>query len=259
LLTLSLHPDITVVYAVSGRASSVNSPDRAAERRTEAPRRPFLIALSLALMAASVQWTPRLGPLADRQVNSLVLARSAALPFRVPGARVDSAALERHVVARFEHWPLARIFFSRTKERDISERIARAIVKEAQYLQVEPSLLAGVLLTENAPLDVRAKSSAGALGLMQVMDFHAGEYDCDSDDLLQVESNICHGARVFGYYLKRTGNVRRALLRYNGCVADSSTASCRKYPSKVLRNAHQVRRELLQYPPYSLEVDTATF
>jgi soluble lytic murein transglycosylase-like protein len=163
------------------------------------------------------------------------------------------------VVARFEHWPLARIFFSRTKERVISERIARAIVKEANYLEVEPSLLAGVLLTENAPLDASARSSQGAIGLMQVMGFHAGEYDCDSNDLLQVEANICHGARVFGYYLKRTGNVRRALLRYNGCVSGSHTRSCLRYPSKVMRNARQVRRELLQYPPYSLAVDTATF
>jgi soluble lytic murein transglycosylase-like protein len=237
----------------------VKTPERVAVRRMEAPRRPFLIALSLTLLVASVQWTPRFRPLADRQVGSLVMAQPAAMPFRVPGARVDSAALERHVVARFEHWPLARIFFSRTKEREISERIARAIVKEANYLQVEPSLLAGVLLTENAPLDVRAKSSQGALGLMQVMHFHAGEYDCDSNDLLQVESNICHGARVFGYYLKRTGDLRRALLRYNGCVTGSNTPGCRRYPSKVLRNARQVRQELLQYPPYSLAVDSSEF
>jgi len=236
----------------------MNSPERAAVRRIEVPRRPFMVALSLTMLVAAVQWTPRFRPLADRQAESLVMAGVAATPFRVP-APVDSAALERHVVARFEHWPLARIFFSRTKERVMSERIARAIVKEANYLEVEPSLLAGVLLTENAPLDASARSSQGAIGLMQVMGFHAGEYDCDSDDLLQVEANICHGARVFGYYLKRTGNVRRALLRYNGCVSGSNTPNCRRYPTKVLRNARQVRRELLQYPPYSLAVDTTTF
>jgi soluble lytic murein transglycosylase-like protein len=236
----------------------MNPPERAAVRGIEVPRRPFLVALSLTMLVAAVQWTPPFGALADRQAESLVVARQAATPLRMP-ARVDSAALERHVVARFEHWPLARIFFSRTKERAMSERIARAIVKEANYLEVEPSLLAGVLLTENAPLDASARSSQGAIGLMQVMGFHAGEYDCDSDDLLQVEANICHGARVFGYYLKRTGNVRRALLRYNGCVSGTNTPNCRRYPTKVLRNARQVRRELLQYPPYSLAVDTAAF
>ncbi len=231
----------------------MNSPERVAVRTAQNPRRPFLVALSLTLMTAAMQWTPPIQRMDNQQVASLVMPRVAAMPFRAP---LDSAALERQVVARFDHWPLARFFFSRTRERDVSERIARAIVKEASYLQVEPSLLAGVLLTENAPLDVDARSSQGAIGLMQVMDFHAGEYDCDSSDLLQVEANICHGARVLGYYLKRTGNLRRALLRYNGCVADNVTPNCRRYPSKVLRHAKQVRQQLLQYPPYSLAVDT---
>jgi soluble lytic murein transglycosylase-like protein len=236
----------------------MNSPDQIAVRGMEAPRRSFFVALSLTLLVAAVQWTPRLQPVEIGQASALVMVRPAAKPFRIP-ARPDSAALERQVVERFEHLPLARFFFSRTREREFSERLARAIVKEANYLQVEPSLLAGVLLTENAPLDVRARSSQGAIGLMQVMDFHAGEYDCDSSDLLQVESNICHGARVLGYYLKRTGNLRRALLRYNGCVSGSVTPNCRRYPSKVLRTASQVRHEVLQYPPYSLAVDTTTF
>jgi len=236
----------------------VNSPERAAVCRIEAPRRHYLVALSLTLLVAAVQWTPPFRPLEVRQASSLVMTRPAARPFRIPGP-VDSAALERHVVAKFEHLPLARFFFSRTRERDFSDRLARAIVKEANYLSVEPSLLAGVLLTENAPLDVRARSTQGAIGLMQVMDFHAGEYDCDSADLLQVEANICHGARVLGYYIKRTGNLRRALLRYNGCVAGTNTPNCRRYPAKVLATASQVRREVLQYPPYRLAVDTTTF
>jgi soluble lytic murein transglycosylase-like protein len=236
----------------------MNSPEHVAVRRIESPRRPYLVALSLTLLVAAVQWTPPIRRVDIRPASTLVTARPAALPFRIPG-RVDSAALERHVVARFDHLPLARFFFSRTREREFSDRLARAIVKEANYLQVEPSLLAGVLLTENAPLDVRARSSQGAIGLMQVMDFHAGEYDCDSADLLQVEANICHGARVLGYYMKRTGNIRRALLRYNGCVAGTNTPNCRRYPSKVLATASQVRREVLQYPPYRLAVDTTTF
>ena len=236
----------------------MNSPEPTAVRRIEAPRRPFLVALSLTLLGAAVDWTPPFQPLTERQVSSLVMERPAAKPFRIPGL-VDSAALERHVVARFDHWPLARYFFSRTNEREFSERLARALVKEANHLRVEPSLLAGVLLTENAPLDVRARSNQGALGLMQVMAFHAGEYDCDSDDLLQVEANICHGARVLGYYLERTGNVRGALLRYNGCVSRRVTPNCRRYPSKVLRAASQVRHEVLQYPAFSLAIDTTTF
>ena len=210
------------------------------------PRRPFVIALALVGLIGGVELTPalplaeppRLEPLPVRQIHS------TPAPEEEP---VDSAELERRVVARFEHRPLAQFLGGHTRQNGMAERIARAIVKEAEQLRVEPSLLTGVLLTENARLEPEAVSSQGAIGLMQVMRFHAGEYDCASDDLRQVESNICHGARVFGYYLKRTGDVRRALRRYNGCVTGANTPNCGRYPSKVLRTAQRVRYELLKY------------
>ena len=217
-------------------------------------RRPFLVALALTLMTAAVQWTPPVPLPPPTPVRPLAILPAVTAPRSA--APVDSAALERAVVARFQHHPLARLLMRRTREQAMADRIARAIVKEANYLDVAPSLLTGVLLTENAPLDVDARSSQGAVGLMQVMHFHAGEYDCDSDDLLQVEANICHGARVFGEYLKRTGDIRRALLRYNGCVAGTVTPRCGRYPTKVLRTARLVRRQLLQYPPYRLALDS---
>jgi soluble lytic murein transglycosylase-like protein len=161
---------------------------------------------------------------------------------------VDSAVLERDVVSRYSYRPLARLLGRRNGDPVTATRIARAIVKEARRLEVAPSLLTGVLLTENPPLDTGSVSSQGAIGLMQVMHFHAGEFDCASDDLLNVEANICHGARVFGSYLKRTGNVHLALLRYNGCVASANTPNCHRYPAKVFRAARQVRRDLLAYP-----------
>jgi hypothetical protein len=171
----------------------------------------------------------------------------------LPTVPVDSATLEREVVNRYDHLPLAQIF-RRRAEPEVANRVARAIVKEARELQIAPSLLAGVLITENARLEPEAVSNKGAVGLMQVMRFHAGVFDCDSDDLLQVESNICHGARVFAGYLKRTKDVRSALLRYNGCVRSRATPSCRRYPTKVLREAEDVRQQLLHYlPPRQLK------
>jgi soluble lytic murein transglycosylase-like protein len=167
---------------------------------------------------------------------------------RLPAVPVDSATLEREVVSRYDHLPLAQIF-RRRAEPEIANRVARAIVKEARELQIPPSLLAGVLITENARLEPETVSNKGAIGLMQVMRFHAGVFDCDSDDLRQVEANICHGARVFAGYLKRTKDVRSALLRYNGCVRSRATQSCRHYPSKVLREAEDVRQQLLHYLP----------
>jgi soluble lytic murein transglycosylase-like protein len=174
-----------------------------------------------------------------------MLRRSAAVGTRAP---VDSTGWEREVVARYDHLPLAQIL-TNSADPAMANRVARAIVKEARELQLSPSLLTGVLLTENARLEPETVSNRGAVGLMQVMRFHAGVFDCDSDDLLQVEANICHGARVFASYLKRTRDVRSALLRYNGCVKTRATASCRRYPGKVLRQADQIRQQLLLYLP----------
>ncbi len=168
---------------------------------------------------------------------------------------VDSAALEREVVIRYDYQPLARVF-RRAGEPERADRIARAIVKEAASLGIAPSLLAGVLLTENPGLEPKTISRQGAIGLMQVMRFHAGEFDCDSRDLFQVEANICHGARVLGRYLGSTGDVRRALLRYNGCVASRNTANCGRYPGKVFQAAKQVRRQLLFYPAVRASLDS---
>jgi soluble lytic murein transglycosylase-like protein len=163
-------------------------------------------------------------------------------------AAIDSSTWEREVVARYDHLPLAQIL-SNSADPALANRVARAIVKEARELQLSPSLLTGVLLTENARLEPETVSNRGAVGLMQVMRFHAGVFDCDSDDLLQVEANICHGARVFASYLKRTRDLRSALLRYNGCVKSRTTPSCRRYPAKVLHQADQIRHQLLLYLP----------
>ena len=208
------------------------------------PSRGFLTFLAAAGFVGAVLLTPSLE--LDAPLQSLVLRQSSAAIEPATTLSEDSATLEDEVVARYDHLPLAQIL-RRTAKPEMANRVARAIVKEARQLQLPPSLLAGVLLTENARLEPASISSRGAVGLMQVMRFHAGVFDCDSDDLLQVEANICHGARVFAGYLKRTNDVRSALLRYNGCVRSRATQSCRRYPSKVLRQAEQIRHQLLLY------------
>jgi soluble lytic murein transglycosylase-like protein len=204
-----------------------------------------LTVLAAALFAGALMLTPRV-PATMPQIRKVASAPAGAAGRATPG--LDSTTWEREVVARYDHLPLAQIL-SNSADPALANRVARAIVKEARQLQLSPSLLAGVLLTENARLEPETISNKGAIGLMQVMRFHAGVFDCDSDDLLQVEANICHGARVFASYLKRTRNVRSALLRYNGCVKTRVTASCRRYPAKVLRQANQIRHQLLLYLP----------
>lgn len=226
----------------------MNRPSSAFLRPLRTPSRPFVTFLAAAGFAGALLLTP------TAQLDSSgFVAILAPHGTTLPVVAADSATLEREVVSRYDHLPLAQIF-RRRAEPEIANRVARAIVKEARELQIAPSLLAGVLITENARLEPETVSNKGAVGLMQVMRFHAGVFDCDSDDLLQVEANICHGARVFAGYLKRTKDVRSALLRYNGCVRSRATPSCRRYPSKVLREAEDVRQQLLHYlPPRQLK------
>ena len=113
-------------------------------------------------------------------------------------------------------------------------RVARAVVRESRVVDVDPRLLTSVLLVENPWLNPTATSSVGAIGLMQVMPFHAGGWGCEGSDLRDLDVNICHGAKVFENALRLTdGNLDRALLRYNGCVRGTVTPDCHLYPSKV--------------------------
>ena len=110
---------------------------------------------------------------------------------------------------------------------------------------MSPSLLAAVLLVENRQLDSAAVSSQGAIGLMQVMPMHAGSYGCESDDLMNVDANICHGARILHLYLVRSHSITVALRRYNGCVHGANTPRCYRYPARVLQTAGRLRRDIL--------------
>ncbi|MEO6514237.1 MAG: lytic transglycosylase domain-containing protein [Steroidobacteraceae bacterium] len=75
-----------------------------------------------------------------------------------------------------------------------------------------------------------AVSSAGAVGLMQVMPFWPAELGMQRHELTQVEANMRMGCAILRFYLRREKNdVRKALARYNGSVGR------REYPDKVVQ------------------------
>jgi soluble lytic murein transglycosylase-like protein len=159
--------------------------------------------------------------------------------------RVDSAAMERAITKRFAYQPLSVALAKRSTKTELADRIAAAVVYEAERNRMSPSLLAAVLLIENAPFDTTAISSQGAVGLMQVMPVHIGSYGCPSRDLHSVEANICHGARILKSYIRRAKSVPLGLTRYNGCVRGRNTPRCHRYPGRVLRVASKVRHDML--------------
>jgi soluble lytic murein transglycosylase-like protein len=162
-----------------------------------------------------------------------------------PRARVDSVTLERDLTKRLAHRPLALALAPRMRYPQLADRVAAAVVYEAGRARISPSVLAAVLIIENAPFDTSAVSTEGAIGLMQVMPMHVGNYRCLSGDLLNVEANICHGARLLHNHLRRTKSMEAALRRYNGCVRGRNTPRCQRYPTRVLRTASRLRREIL--------------
>jgi soluble lytic murein transglycosylase-like protein len=185
-------------------------------------------------------------PAAARAPAAAAPKRRAAARPRRPRVKVDSAALERALVARRAHAPLAQALIRRRASPELADRIAEAVVRESHRLRLSPSLVAGVLLVENRRLDTTAVSRAGALGLMQVMPLHAGGWGCPSENLRELEANICHGTRILKRDVRRSSTLHVALRRYNGCVARAATPRCRRYPARVLATAGRIRREMLR-------------
>ena len=122
------------------------------------PSRGFLTFLAAAGFVGAVLLTPSLELDAPLQSLSLRQPSAAIEPTTLSE---DSATLEDEVVARYDHLPLAQIL-RRTAKPEMANRVARAIVKEARQLQLPPSLLAGVLLTENARLEPASISTCGS-------------------------------------------------------------------------------------------------
>lgn len=148
------------------------------------------------------------------------------------------------VVARIGH-PLRP--YVRAMAADLAEhgmapararRLAPYIISLAAHFEISPSLVFGVMLTENRGFVSTATSSAGAVGLMQLMPgTHARFARTCGPDRTNDIANVCAGIHVLEENMRRTGDLHKALLRYNGCVRGTRTPNCFSYPDVVLRNA----------------------
>jgi hypothetical protein len=187
--------------------------------------------------------------------SSTAPAPGATQTLLQPVTALDSLRAEERLAPAVVRRPLERYLARFSTDRVLVRRISRAVLRESRRQQVPPSLIAAVLLTENTTLRPEAQSSVGAQGLMQVMPMHAGARICNSDDLVDVDSNICHGTMILARNLRATSSSVAALLRYNGCVRGTNTPDCHRYPSKVLARASRVRQEILAG---SSEVGTST-
>jgi soluble lytic murein transglycosylase-like protein len=108
-------------------------------------------------------------------------------------------------------------------------QLLKQIHFEATRVDLPPELVLAVIEVESR-FDPFAISSAGALGLMQVMPFWLKEIGRPEDNLFDIHTNLRMGCTILRYYMdKSKGNLTHALARYNGSLYSH------RYTSKVFR------------------------
>ncbi len=107
------------------------------------------------------------------------------------------------------------------KDKDERLEILKIVFCEAHRegeVRLPPGLVMAVIHVESR-FDRWAVSSAGAVGLMQIMPVWPAELGMKRHELTRVPANIRMGCAILRHYLKRErNNVQKALARYNGSV-----------------------------------------
>ena len=105
------------------------------------------------------------------------------------------------------------------KDREERMAILKEVICESQRPGEErlpPGLVLALIHVESR-FDHYAVSSAGAVGLMQVMPFWPEQLGMRRNELTRIPQNIRMGCAILRFYLRKEGNsVTRALARYNG-------------------------------------------
>ena len=170
----------------------------------------FLLALIVSAPAhAERQQDPQLGKLLEQ-----ALAAGACFEDKFD-EQVWFAAME----------PKLKPLLKDPRER---QELLRHVHCEARRLQLPPGLVMAVIDVESR-FDRWAVSSAGAVGLMQVMPFWPRQLGMTNQELVRIPQNLRMGCTILKFYLDRErGDYTRALARYNGSVGR------RNYPDLVL-------------------------
>lgn len=114
--------------------------------------------------------------------------------------------------------------------------ILRMVHKEATQFGLDPMLILALINVES-DFDHYAISSAGALGLMQVMPFWKQEIGHPDDNLHEISTNLRYGCAILSLYLdKEKKDTTLALARYNGSRGQSW------YPMRVYKAMRKVWR-----------------
>lgn len=159
-------------------------------------------------------------------------------------AMAEDSTPDSAIVQPTEHRKMARLSRHIQNRYQVPDGKAQRIVAEAirngRTHQVDPELILAIIAVEST-FKERAVSREGARGLMQVLPRshpHKIQEIGGSHALFDPAKNIHTGSRILVKYLgAHSGNLRRALLSYNGSLGSRSS-----FPDRVIRIYQDLRR-----------------
>jgi soluble lytic murein transglycosylase-like protein len=112
-------------------------------------------------------------------------------------------------------------------------RLLRLVHQEAMQANLYPELILAIIEIESN-FNQYAISSAGAMGLMQVMPFWLKEIGRNDDNLFKPTTNLRMGCTILRYYMNvEKDDLLQALARYNGSKGSN------RYGNKVIKALNQ--------------------
>lgn len=216
-----------------------------ARRSTPSHRRRLTVALAAAVSLLPV--APLVAqPLDERQGDDFLDALpTRPAPDRAPLVKAlpPLPATLRPTLEAARQMPRApaQVWAARQWVNDMAPRLTREVPdperrrtlltrihQEARLAGLAPALVLAVIQVESA-FRAQAVSSAGAVGLMQIMPFWVHELGLPADDLAAPGRNLRYGCTILAHYLAvEDGDLTRALARYHGSLGQTD------YPERVL-------------------------
>ncbi|XKF16935.1 lytic transglycosylase domain-containing protein [Halomonas sp. BLK-85] len=138
---------------------------------------------------------------------------------QAPQASAQQKRWERQMGPKLAHF---------VPSADLHALILQRVYQEASLAGLPPSLILALIEVESA-FEADAVSSAGAIGLMQIMPFWLEELGLAADNLKDPARNLRYGCTILAHYLAvENGDFTRALARYNGSLGKTW------YPERVM-------------------------
>ena len=129
-------------------------------------------------------------------------------------AKAEKLKWDFEIYKEYENIDINNIEEISTSGAEDKARIYSAVDKYSEKYGVDKNLVLGIIKQESN-FDANVTSSAGAMGVMQLMDFNCESYGIT--DPFNIEQNVEGGVKHIKEYLDMfDGNVEMALMAYNG-------------------------------------------